>query len=161
MKNILYSINELQEIIEVIRKKNQIIGFTNGCFDLLHKGHFHLLNKASMECDFLIVAVNSDLSIKSIKGDTRPIQNEKTRINNLTKMSEIDAIIIFEDDTPLEVIRKLMPHKLFKGSDYRKEDIIGYNIMKRNGGKVILIDLLKGYSTSKIIKKYNTGNKIN
>ena len=76
-------------------------------------------------------------------------------------MSEIDAIIIFEDDTPLEVIRKLMPHKLFKGSDYRKEDIIGYNIMKRNGGKVILIDLLKGYSTSKIIKKYNTRNKIN
>lgn len=148
-----FSIHNLEKIILKIRKKNNLIGFTNGCFDLLHSGHLHLLHKASVQCDYLVVAVNSDLSIKSIKGEARPIQNQQTRIDNLSKISEVNAIILFEDDTPIEIIKKLKPDIMFKGSDYQEEDIVGSDIIKNNGGKVILIDLLKGFSTTNIINK--------
>ena len=146
------SIHNLIKSINDIRKKNMLIGFTNGCFDLLHSGHIHLLNNAKIACDYLIVAVNSDLSVKSIKGESRPIQKQQIRIDNLSNLSCIDAIISFEDDTPLGIIKILMPDILFKGSDYQKNEVVGSDIIEKNGGKVILIDHLKGYSTTNIIK---------
>ena len=104
-----YTVHNLRLFISELRKKNKVIGFTNGCFDLLHSGHIYLLNNASKGCDYLIVAVNSDSSIKSIKGESRPIQNQQSRIDNLLKISCIDALILFEEDTPLEIIKILIP----------------------------------------------------
>lgn len=147
------SIQSLNKVIKNERKKNKIIGFTNGCFDLLHSGHLHLFEKASKACDFLIVAVNSDKSIRLIKGISRPIQEQNTRIKNLLKISNIDALILFEDDTPIELINNLVPDVLFKGSDYHNKKIVGYEVIQKNGGKVVLIDLLEGFSTTNIINK--------
>tara|TARA_A100001015_G_C15036024_1_gene736272 strand:- start:2595 stop:3062 length:468 start_codon:yes stop_codon:yes gene_type:complete len=149
-----FSIQSLNNVIKNERKKNKIIGFTNGCFDLLHLGHLHLLKKASKACDFLIVAVNSDKSIRSIKGLSRPIQKQNTRIINLLKISYINALILFEDDTPIELINYLLPDILFKGSDYLNKEIVGDEIIQKNGGKVVLIDLLEGFSTTNIINKF-------
>lgn len=153
IKNKLYSINELEVICKNKRKKNYSIGLTNGCFDLLHPGHLHLIKNSSLMCNYLIVAVNSDLSIKSIKGENRPIQSEEIRINNLSKIPNIDAIVLFEDDTPINIIPKIMPNIIFKGSDYKEKDVVGYDFVRKNSGKVVLIDLLEGFSTTNIINK--------
>ena len=151
--NKYFLIHDLKKIIKDQKNKGKIVGFTNGCFDLLHDGHSHLLHNASIACDYLIVAINSDLSIKSIKGKGRPIEKEQTRIENLTKINDIDAVILFNDDTPIKLIKQLMPDILFKGSDYKEEEIIGSDIIKKYGGKVVLVDFLPGYSTTNIINK--------
>ena len=139
--------------IENIRKQGKRIGFTCSTFDLLHAGHTSMLAEAKSRCDFLIVGLNSDSSIKSLKGNTRPIEKEVTRIKKLSNISDIDALIVFSDEAPLNIIKEIQPDILFKGSDYRDKDIIGSKSVLKKGGKVILIELLNGYSTTNIIEK--------
>ena len=135
------------------KKMKKKIIFSNGCFDLLHKGHIDLLAKARSLGDVLIVGLNSDVSVKALKGDKRPIQNQKVRFNNLLKLNSVDLIIIFEEETPLKLIKKIQPNIIVKGQDYKIKHVVGYNTIKGWGGEVVLVPLTKGYSTTSIIKK--------
>ena len=141
----------LKKISEIGHKK--IIGFTNGCFDLLHEGHLHLIREAKKRCDFLIIGVNSDESVKMLKGESRPIENQDQRVKNLSKMEEVDAVAIFNTETPEDIIKYLNPDILLKGGDYNKTDIVGSKFIIENGGSVEVIDLLPGFSTTKIINE--------
>jgi len=154
-------ITSLKEILtdlrasDIIKKK---IGFTNGCFDLIHQGHIDYLKKARSQCDLLILALNSDSSVRKLKGRSRPIINEKERSFLLSNFEFIDKIIVFNEPTPIKIIEKIKPKIIFKGDDYQKEDVVGYNESKKWNGKVVLIKCIKGVSTSKIIEriKYET-----
>jgi len=148
----LLSITEILEKISVIRN-NKIIGFTNGCFDLFHEGHLYLIKEAKKKCDFLIIGLNSDESVKTLKGESRPIENQEQRVKNLSKMKEVDAIVIFNTETPENIIKDLNPDILIKGGDYNKTDIVGSKFVIENGGSVEVIDLLPGFSTTKIINE--------
>ena len=127
----------------------------NGCFDLLHKGHLHLIKKSKKKCDKLVILLNSDKSVKKIKGSKRPIENEKKRKLKLIKLKHVSDVLIFSQTTPLKLIKKIKPNYIFKGSDYKNKKISGKNYLKKYGGKVILIKILKNYSTTKIIRKMN------
>tara|TARA_B100000686_G_scaffold282534_1_gene305005 strand:- start:193 stop:663 length:471 start_codon:yes stop_codon:yes gene_type:complete len=144
-----------QEILNKISKigHNTIIGFTNGCFDLLHEGHLHLIRESKKRCDFLIIGLNSDESVKVLKGENRPIENQEQRAMNLSKLEEVDAITIFNTETPENIIKDLNPNILIKGGDYNKTDIVGSRFVIENGGSVEVIDLLPGFSTTKIISE--------
>ena len=144
-----------KEILNKISKigHKKVIGFTNGCFDLLHDGHLHLIREAKKRCDFLIIGLNSDESVKMLKGESRPIENQQQRAKNLSKMEEVDAIAIFNTETPENIIKDLNPDILIKGGDYNKTDIVGSKFVIENGGSVEVIDLLPGFSTTKIINK--------
>ena len=148
----LLSVQEILKKISKIRN-NKVIGFTNGCFDLLHHGHLHLIKEARKRCDFLIVGLNSDESVKMLKGAGRPIENQMKRAKNLSKIKEVNAIAIFNTETPEMIIKDLNPDILIKGGDYNKNDIIGSEFVLKNGGSVEIIDLLKGFSTTKIINE--------
>lgn len=154
MKNLNkeYSAENLINKIVQLKKENISIGFTNGCFDLLHKGHIYSISEAKKKCDYLIIAINSDVSVKIIKGPNRPIDDQVTRVLKLSKLDDVDAIIIFYDDNPLKLIKDINPDILFKGADYKDKEIIGSEFIIENGGKVELIDILNGYSTTNIIK---------
>ena len=128
------------------------IVFTNGCFDLLHAGHIHSLNQAAALGDKLIVGLNSDASVKRLKGENRPIQQEQNRALILASLSMVDAVVIFEEDTPLELIKKIMPDVLVKGGDYTPESIVGAKEVIANGGKVEIISLIPGLSTTNLEK---------
>ena len=149
------NVNELVDHTNSLKRKNLIIGFTNGCFDLLHPGHLFLLSKAKELCDFLIVALNSDSSVRSLKGLDRPVENEDLRCSNLAKLEYVDSVIVFSEVTPLDLIKQLTPQVLIKGADYIKKDSVGADYVTKNGGKVEIIDILSDYSTSKLIVKIN------
>jgi D-beta-D-heptose 7-phosphate kinase/D-beta-D-heptose 1-phosphate adenosyltransferase len=127
------------------------IGVTNGCFDVLHSGHLHLLSEAKKNCDKLIVLLNSDKSIKKIKGKNRPMLKLNQRIKLLKMIKDVDDVEVFEEKTPEKIIRKILPNILFKGSDYKAKELIGYDIINNNGGKVKIIKKLKDFSSSKLI----------
>ncbi len=129
------------------------LGFTNGCFDLLHLGHLHSLEHCKKACDRLIVALNTDSSIKRYKGEHRPIQTEMVRAHVLAALEYVDGVILFEDDTPLNLIETLLPDVLFKGADYTIDTVVGADVVQLNGGKVHLIDLKPGYSTTATVEK--------
>jgi len=129
------------------------IVFTNGCFDLLHAGHIAYLSEAADLGDKLIVALNSDSSVQCIKGPARPINNEHTRASLLASMFFIDAVVLFSEDTPLEVIKTVLPAVLVKGGDYKAEDIVGAAETIANGGTVEVLNFLPGYSSTAIIEK--------
>tara|TARA_B100000929_G_scaffold288552_1_gene277269 strand:- start:1271 stop:1741 length:471 start_codon:yes stop_codon:yes gene_type:complete len=148
----LLSITEILEKISVIRN-NKIIGFTNGCFDLFHEGHLYLIKEAKKKCDFLIVGLNSDESVKILKGKDRPIENQEIRVKNLSKVEDVNAISIFNTETPEIIIKDLKPDILIKGGDYNKDEIVGSQFVIENGGSVEVIDLLPGFSTTKIISE--------
>ena len=132
------------------RTKEQTIVFTNGCFDILHSGHIELLRKAKSQGDILVVAINSDTSISALKGDKRPILKEEERAFMLEELESIDYVTIFNELDPLEIIKKISPDVLVKGSDW-KDNIIGTEWVEDHGGEVHLIPLVKGYSTTNII----------
>ncbi len=149
---------KLSELIEQIRKnKYKRIGFTNGCFDLIHQGHLDYLKKSSEKCDFFILALNSDSSVKKLKGLSRPIIDQSERSEILAHYNFIDRIIIFDEKTPLNIIKKIRPQFLFKGDDYKISQVVGAKEIERWGGKVVLIKCIKGKSTSKIIERIKNG----
>ena len=139
--------------IEKWKKLEKKIVFTNGCFDIVHRGHIEYLSDAKKYGNKLVVAINSDSSIQTIKGKSRPIQNEKDRAIIIDAIKPVDLVLIFDQDNPREVILKLLPDILVKGGDYALENIIGANIVSQNGGKVKIIPFRYGNSTSKIINK--------
>ena len=132
---------------------NKTIVFTNGCFDLLHKGHTDLLFRASQYGDILIVGINSDKSVKKIKGEERPVENQNARKEKLLDLKYVDDVCIFEESTPLKMIRSIRPDVLVKGADYNVDEIIGAKFVSRRGGKVITIPLTPGFSTTITIEK--------
>jgi D-beta-D-heptose 7-phosphate kinase / D-beta-D-heptose 1-phosphate adenosyltransferase len=129
------------------------IGFTNGCFDLLHPGHIKLLSEARAACDRLVVGLNSDASVARLKGEGRPMQGVHARAEVLAALEAVDLVVVFDQDTPLELIRRLSPKVLVKGGDYRPEEVVGRELIESNGGEVILIDLVPGFSTTRIMHK--------
>ena len=144
--------SDLDSQIKQLKEQQNSIVFTNGCFDLLHKGHIDLLNKASTYGDILIVGLNSDNSVKTLKGQDRPIENEIIRSKKLLEIGNVDFVIIFNSETPKDLIIKIMPDVLVKGGDYNKDDIVGSNEVISSGGKVKIVPLTKGFSTTSIIK---------
>jgi D-beta-D-heptose 7-phosphate kinase/D-beta-D-heptose 1-phosphate adenosyltransferase len=153
MKNKIKSVNNLVNVVNRLKKKGKKIVFTNGCFDLLHIGHIRYLKKAKKLGDVLIVAINSDDSVRRLKGDGKPIVPQSDRAEILSEFPFVDFVTIFKEDTPLNTIKKILPNILVKGSDWSKDKIVGADIVKSNGGKVITIPLVRGKSTSNIIKK--------
>jgi len=143
----------LSRILAFWEFRNKKIVFTNGCFDILHLGHIDYLAKAADMGDILIIGLNSDVSIKQIKGDKRPINNETSRAMILASLKFATAVILFDEDTPYNLIKSIKPDILVKGSDYKPEEIVGYDIVKENGGEIITLDFLEGYSTSSIIER--------
>ena len=135
------------------RRSSSSIVFSNGCFDLLHKGHIDLLSTASQLGEILIVGLNSDSSIKRIKGPKRPIQNQEVRKKNLLKLKFVNDVFIFDEDTPLNLICMLKPKFLVKGGDYKSEEIVGYNEIQSWGGEVKIVELTPGFSTTISINK--------
>ena len=144
---------EIKEQCNVWRNMSKSIVFTNGCFDLLHRGHIDLLEKAATFGDILIVGLNSDKSVKIIKGTDRPIESENVRVNNLIKLGMISAICFFDNDTPLELIRIIKPDVLVKGGDYNTKNVVGSTDTVEWGGRVEIIPLTPGYSTTMSIEK--------
>jgi D-beta-D-heptose 7-phosphate kinase / D-beta-D-heptose 1-phosphate adenosyltransferase len=136
------------------RRQGLRIGFTNGCFDLLHPGHVSLLGQAKAACDRLVVGLNSDESAVRLKGPTRPVQREAARSRVLASLAAVDLIVVFDEDTPIELIRAIRPNVLVKGADYRLDEVVGADFVKRSGGNVLLADLLPGYSTTATIARF-------
>ncbi len=132
--------------------KEQVV-FTNGCFDIVHLGHVDYLERAAVLGQRLIVGLNTDASVKRLKGDERPINNEYARARILSALTFVDAVILFSDDTPLELIRQILPDVLVKGADYKPEDIVGGKEVIEAGGRVETLNFVDGYSTTNIIKK--------
>jgi rfaE bifunctional protein nucleotidyltransferase chain/domain len=130
---------------------NNKIVFTNGCFDILHRGHIEYLSQARDKGNILVIGLNSDASVKMIKGEGRPVQDETSRALILASLRFVDAIILFDEDTPLDLIDFVKPDVLVKGGDYTEETIVGADIVKANGGEVVIIPLTEGYSTSSIL----------
>ena len=153
----LFKIETLIEKVERLKSNNNKIVFTNGCFDILHRGHFDYLRKSKGLGNFLIVGLNSDDSVRSLKGNDRPINNQNTRAENLSKLDYIDAVIIFNEETPEKLINLLLPDILTKGGDYKINQIIGSEIVTNNGGKVKILPHIKGYSTTAIINNQGKG----
>ena len=149
------AITSLEEFCREIRLKNKKIVFTNGCFDILHPGHIHILSKAKSLGDILVVGLNSDLSVKKLKGDKRPLVSEDDRSRVLLSLRFVDCVIIFNELTPLKVIKKIKPDFLVKGGDYNENDIVGSDFVKAYGGQVEIIKFLDGYSSSNYIDNLN------
>tara|TARA_B110000858_G_C17682013_1_gene417054 strand:- start:411 stop:881 length:471 start_codon:yes stop_codon:yes gene_type:complete len=145
----------LKAKVESAKNKNSLVGFTNGCFDLLHDGHKHLLINASKMCDFLIVGLNSNKSVKILKGLNRPIQDVDLRLKNLNNLPYVDEVVVFEEETPEILIMNIMPDVIIKGADYENKKVVGETIIKSNGGIVKLVSLIPGVSTSNIIRERN------
>ena len=133
-------------------KKKSIV-FTNGCFDILHRGHIEYLSKAADLGDVMVIGLNTDNSVKKLKGPSRPYLDEYTRALTLASLSFVSAVVLFDEETPYELIRRIQPQCLVKGGDYKVEEIVGYDIVKALGGQVITIPLTEGYSSTAIIDK--------
>lgn len=143
----------LHQQLAIWRFLNKKIVFTNGCFDIIHLGHIDYLSKAKDLGDILLIGLNTDDSVKRLKGNNRPIKNQRERAVLLASLRFVDGIILFNEDTPYDLIKKIEPDILIKGSDYKKEEIVGADIIKNTGGEIITIDFLEGYSTTSILNK--------
>ncbi|GIK20776.1 MAG: D-glycero-beta-D-manno-heptose 1-phosphate adenylyltransferase [Ignavibacterium sp.] len=150
--NSIKSIKEIKEIRNRLKQENKKVVFTNGCFDLIHSGHVDYLVKAKELGDILIVALNSDQSVKRIKGDKRPILKQEERAFIVSNLKPVDYVTFFEEDTPAEIINELLPDILVKGADWSIDKIVGRDIVEANGGKVKTITFVNDQSTSKIIQ---------
>ena len=135
------------------REQGSRIAFTNGCFDLLHPGHVSLLDQAKRSADRLIVGLNADESIRRLKGPDRPIQNEIARATLLSSLKFVDAVVIFSEDTPIELIKALEPDVLVKGADYTRDKVVGGDFVTSRGGTVLLADLVEGHSTTDMVRR--------
>ncbi len=144
---------EFDRKLQIWRFQDKRIVFTNGCFDLLHLGHIDYLAKASEFGNILVIGLNTDASVRKLKGVHRPIQNDASRAMILASLSFVDAVVFFGSETPYDLIKQIEPDVLIKGADYKPESIVGYDIVKNTGGKIITIEFLEGYSTTAIEKK--------
>jgi len=144
---------EAKKEIERLKSEGKRVVFTNGCFDILHPGHTRYLYAARDLGDYLIVAVNSDQSVRAIKGQGRPILSQDARTELLAALSCVDGVVIFDEENPLRVIQYLVPHILVKGGDWKEDEIIGADVVKKAGGKVVSIPYISGFSTTEILKK--------
>jgi len=135
------------------------IGFTNGCFDILHPGHVKVLTAARAACDRLIVGLNSDASAKRLKGEGRPVQDERARAEVLAALEAVDLVAIFEEDTPIRLITQIKPSVLVKGGDYTREQVVGHDVVEANGGEVVLVDILPGFSTTSLVDRARNGGR--
>jgi D-beta-D-heptose 7-phosphate kinase / D-beta-D-heptose 1-phosphate adenosyltransferase len=133
------------------------VGFTNGCFDILHPGHVKVLTAARRACDRLIVGLNSDASVRRLKGEDRPVQDERARAEVLAALEAVDLVVIFDEDTPIELITQIRPSVLVKGGDYTREQVVGHEIVEANGGEILLVDILKGFSTTSLVQRAREG----
>lgn len=149
--NKIMNLDALLRFVHSKRVRGSRIIFTNGCFDILHHGHFDLLAKSASEGDILVVGLNTDASVKRLKGKERPINHQEDRALQIASMLVVDAVCFFEEDTPLELIKLIQPDVLVKGGDYTKENIVGATEVEAQGGKVVIIPFVDGYSTSSLI----------
>ena len=153
LKAKIFNIKDLTKVINEWRLNGNKIVFTNGCFDLIHLGHLEILARSADLGDKLVVAINSDMSIKKIKGSSRPIIEEDSRVKQLAAIEFIDAVILFNEDTPYNLINILKPDVLTKGGNYKKNDIIGNELINKEQGEVVIIPLTQGYSTTSVLEK--------
>jgi len=151
-------LSELQQVVAAWKNEGQKVVFTNGCFDILHVGHIASLTDAAKEGDKLIVALNTDASVKKLKGESRPVNNEEARAVVMAALTMVDAVVLFGDETPLEVIKTLQPDVLVKGGDYKVEDIAGAKEVIGWGGRVVINPIVEGFSTTSIIQKMKKGS---
>jgi len=151
--------HKLDQRLAAWRAEDLRIGFTNGVFDLLHPGHIKVLAQARSNCDRLVVGLNSDVSVRRLKGKDRPIQSEQARAEVLAGLEAVDLVVIFGQDTPLELIRQVKPTVLVKGGDYRPDQVVGREVVKAQGGNVIVVDLVPGFSTTRIVQKSRSRKK--
>ena len=149
----IFSLNDLKNQVNAWKQAGEEVVFTNGCFDIIHRGHIEVLAQTADLGDRLIIGLNSDSSIQKLKGGDRPIITEKARAILLASLSFVDAVILFREDTPINLIRTLLPDFLAKGGDYEIETIVGHEIVQNNGGKVIPIAFVDGFSSTSIINK--------
>jgi D-beta-D-heptose 7-phosphate kinase/D-beta-D-heptose 1-phosphate adenosyltransferase len=147
---------QAKNFVAAARITGKKIAFTNGCFDILHEGHIYSLSQAAKEADILIVGLNSDSSVRKLKGDHRPINNEHSRALLLASLLMVDIVTIFEEDTPLELIKTIMPDVFVKGGDYTIDQIAGAKEVIENGGRVIINEIVPGFSTTGLVEKIKT-----
>ena len=152
-KKIAASAADLNAHLSEWRKQGLRVGFTNGCFDILHPGHVRVLTQARAACDRLIVGLNSDASVRRLKGADRPVQDERARAEVLAALEAVDLVAIFHEDTPLKLITHINPSVLVKGGDYTREQVVGHEIVAANGGEVVLVEILPGHSTTSLVKR--------
>jgi len=141
------------DLINTWKSEGKKIVFTNGCFDILHSGHIQYLSEAAQLGDKLVIGLNSDDSVRRLKGSDRPIKSEECRADILAFMEEIDMVIVFDEDTPLELIKKIIPDILVKGGDWSTDQIVGSDVVLKNGGEVKSLSFLKGFSSTRIIER--------
>ena len=155
MQKIL-SAAQLAEHLARLRGQGKRIVFTNGCFDLIHRGHVHMLTQARTFGDILVVGLNTDASVKRLKGDTRPILDQASRLTLLAALEVVDHVTLFEEDTPLALIRRLQPQVLVKGGDWSPEAIVGRDVVEHAGGRVVAVRHQAGFSTTHLIERILT-----
>jgi D-beta-D-heptose 7-phosphate kinase / D-beta-D-heptose 1-phosphate adenosyltransferase len=151
------SVDTLNAHLAEWRRQGLRVGFTNGCFDILHPGHVKVLTAARGACDRLVVGLNSDASVRRLKGESRPVQDEVARAEVLAALEAVDLVVIFEEDTPIKLITQVRPSVLVKGGDYRLEQVVGHEIVEAHGGEVLLVDILDGHSTTSLVKRAREG----
>ena len=153
IQNKILSLDELLSSLKIERENNKKIVFTNGCFDILHRGHIEYLAQAADLADIMVIGLNTDNSVSRIKGPDRPLQDEISRAVSMAAIQYIDYVVLFDEETPLNLIENIKPDVLVKGSDYKIEDIVGYDVLMKYGGQIRTIDFVEGYSTTKIVDK--------
>ncbi len=152
-KEKIVSAENAVEVVKQWQRENERVVFTNGCFDIVHRGHVEYLHKASQKGNRLVLGLNSDVSVRRIKGSSRPIVDEESRAIILAAFEFIDLVVLFDEDTPYELIKAVKPDVLVKGADYKAEDIVGYDIVTKKGGAVETITFVEGFSTTDIVDK--------
>ncbi len=152
-EKIASSTTDLDAQVAEWRKQGLRVGFTNGCFDILHPGHVRVLTQARAACDRLIVGLNSDASVRRLKGADRPVQEERARAEVLAALEAVDLVVMFEEDTPLNLISRIKPSVLVKGGDYSRAQVVGHEVVTAHGGEIVLVDILQGHSTTSLVKR--------
>ena len=153
LNNKIYSLEELENKVNAWKQVGEEVVFTNGCFDIIHQGHIEVLTRTADLGTKLIIGLNSDSSIQKLKGENRPIIQQQSRAILLASFSFVDAVVLFSEDTPINLISTLLPDILAKGGDYKIETIVGNKVVQKNGGKVILVPFVDGFSSTTIIDK--------
>jgi D-beta-D-heptose 7-phosphate kinase/D-beta-D-heptose 1-phosphate adenosyltransferase len=156
-EKIVFAPRDLDAHLSEWRQQGLRVGFTNGCFDILHPGHVKVLTAARGACDRLIVGLNSDASVRRLKGERRPVQEERARAEVLAALEAVDLVVLFEEDTPIELITRIRPSVLVKGGDYTRDQVVGHEVVEAGGGEILLVDILEGFSTTSLVQRAREG----